>query len=516
MLILSTNLVIFLSIIYTIYFIIFLKDNKTDAKKAKCALIIYFELLIFTYLYSVLQNMYRVESLFIVSVIVFSGITITILNIFKLYKKEYNIVFLFFIAISVLLGYISYTPFFLRQHDGRNFYKYQNGGNFGYIGYIFYNNHLPNFSPRDYWCFSNPPLFYIISACYIKLQNFFGREIDNCIENLQLLTFIYTTILYIYVYKILKSIKIEKSLLSVLCLIFFVPAVIIMSGSINNDILSIMLQAMAIFYTIKWKETDKLSDLIKIAITISFAMMTKISSAVIAVAIAYVFLRKVLENKEKFKQYLLHFTIFAIIALPIGLWFPIKNLILYDIPLTYVQSVDLGNQSNITEYSAFERVFTIKSKEQLYDVNVILAGENRDYNLFFSTLKSFVVDEKIDYEENKVLDLIVHSIFYLSILISIIYIVNIIIVLKDYKKIKNEWILFALILLILEIISYIKFCFDYPFTFTMNFRYIIPTLISYGIITGIASDRNKKVFWVNTILNTTFCFLSIIMFILLQ
>ena len=65
---------------------------------------------------------------------------------------------------------------------------------------------------------------------------------------------------------------------------------------------------------------------------------------------------------------------------------------------------------------------------------------------------------------------------------------------------------------ILHILSYLKFCFDFPFTFTMNFRYIVPTLITYGVITGIASDDNKFLFYTNTILILLFSCLSILMF----
>jgi len=280
---------------------------------------------------------------------------------------------------------------------------------------------------------------------------------------------------------------------------------------LNNDILSIMLATMAIFYTIKWYKSDKLKDLLKIAITISLSIMTKISTALVAVAIAFVFLFKVINNKEQLKKYIKHFTLFAIIALPIGLWFPIKNLVLYDIPITYVQSVDEDNDANISEHNILERFFTF-SQEQVHTVNVLMSKENADYNLFISTLKSFIVDEQIEYSSNSILKIVVPAIFYCSIIISFFYIINLIYILKNYKKINNNWILFFLFLFILQIVSYLKFCFDYPFTFTMNFRYIVPTLVSYAVITGIASDDNKKLFYINSSLLSIFSILSILMF----
>ena len=514
MLNISANMLIFFIIIYTIIFILFMKRKDLDKTKAKCILIVYFETSIITYLYYVLQNSIRLETAFILLGVIY-GITVTItLKIFKLYKKEYNIILLFFLICIVQLGYISYTPYFARQHDSRSFENYQYGGHFGYIGYIFYNNHLPNFSPKEYWCFANPPLFYLVSVCYIKIQNFFERDIVDCLENLQILSFTYTLIFNFYVYRILKRIKIKESLAAVLSIVFFTPAMIIMSGSLNNDILSIMLQTMAIFYAMKWKDTNKLSDLIKVAITIALAMMTKISSAIIAIAISYIFIRKVIEDRQNIKKYFIDFTIFALIALPIGLWFPIKNLVLYDVPLTYVQSVDLENESNISEYGILERFFTINSVYELKSVNVIMSGENKDYNLFVTTLKSFIVDETVDYSENIILKIAVYSLFYLSFVIGIMFIINLVVALSHYKE--NSDHLFFIILLILEIVAYLKFCFNYPFVFTMNFRYIVPSLISYAAITGVAADRNKKILYINSGLNILFCILSITMFTLMR
>ena len=112
----------------------------------------------------------------------------------------------------VQIGYISYTPYYLRQHDTTSFIHYENGGHLGYIGYIFNNNKLPVGSPKDIWCFFNPPLFYLISAVIMKLQTHFGLSIENGLENLQILTLIYVTIFNIYVYRILKEIGVKKIL----------------------------------------------------------------------------------------------------------------------------------------------------------------------------------------------------------------------------------------------------------------------------------------------------------------
>lgn len=509
---LSLKAMIIIYVITVAIFVGILESKKLNYQKAKASFFIFSNFIVSIFLFYCLQDFFNINHLFTCICIGFGIANLLILKLLKLYKPIHGILFLFLIAISTSFSYISYTPYFVRQHDSRQFWEYEFGGHFGYIGYIFRNHHLPIGNPKDYWCFFNPPLFYIISAFFIKIQNDIGLDFDKCFENLQVLSFINTIIFEIYVFRILKKTGIKKSLTVVLAFILLAPALIIMSGSLNNDILSITLSTMALFYAIKWFETDKLLDLIKIALCISLAMMTKVSSALIAIIIAILFLIRFVKNRKEFKKYLVYFSIFALISLPIGLWFPIKNWILYKIPPTYVQSIEADTPINISNYSVLERMFSIPSKDNLTNVNVKMDEKNSDYQIFFTTLKSFILDENINYEESKVLNFTIHTLFYLSFVISIMFLVNLIYIIIKYKKIKNNWILLFLILLILEAISYLKFCFDFPFPFTMNFRYIMPTLISFAGITGIACDNNKVLFFLNTLLLSFFSIVSIIMF----
>lgn len=503
--------VLILAIIATLIFTGILKSKKISKEKAKGFFLIYIIFIISLGILYYFKEIFVASHLFSCVWLIFSVVSILILKKLKIYETKFGLFFAFLSIFAVQLGYIAYTPFWDRQHDSRDFMNYQFGGHFGYIGYIFFNNHLPTGNPTDYWCFFNPPLFYIISAIFMKIQTFFNFTIEQGLENLQILSVLYTTIFIIYVYRILKEINIKKVIIPLILFVGLSPAIVIMSGSLNNDILSIMLSTMAIFYCIKWYESDLLSDLIKIAITISLAIMTKISTAIIAVAIATIFLVKVIQNKNDIKKYVKYFSIFALISLPIGLWFPIKNLILYDIPVTYVQSVDEDNDANISKYSILERLFSV-SEGQLDSVNINMSKENAEYNILLTTLKSYIVDEQIDYENNSTLKLTIPLIFICSFVILILFVVNLVYILKNYKDINNNWILFFILLFVLEIISYLKFCFDYPFTFTMNFRYIVPTLISYTAITGVACEKNSKLLIINTSVITMFVLLSIFMF----
>ncbi len=425
----------------------------------------------------------------------------------KEFIYDRGILFIFLLIFGTYLIYVFYTPHFVRQHDSRNFFAPEYGGHFGYIGYIFNNKALPNVNPTEYWCFYNPPLFYIISATILRILSHFSIEIGSGLEFLQVVSAVYTIIFIHYTYRILNELNIKKLTYIIMFFIGVSPAIVFLSGSLNNDMLSIMLSTIALYRAIEWYENDKMSNLIIIAITIGLAMMTKISSALIAIIIAVIFLMKVIkvlreteDVKGELKKYIINFSIFAIIALPIGLWFPIKNYIKYDVPFTYIQSVDLDNDSNISKYSVFERFFKYGPNTFEKSNEIQMDKEYKEYNIFITTIKSFILDERVEVEENGVLKNTISIMLYYTIFISILFVINYIYLI--YYSIKNnthdKWLYVFSLLFIIETISYIKFCFDFPFTFTMNFRYIVPTLICFGYVMGKASEDNKILLNINS------------------
>ena len=211
--------IIAICLIITLLFILILKNKKLDKNSSRFLLITYLNFMFFLGISFYLKKYFDVNYSFMILWIFFTIITFMISKILKVYNYKIGIFLIFIVIFTVQIGYISYTPYYLRQHDARSFTNYENGGHFGYIGYIFYNNKLPTGSPIKYWCFYNPPLFYIISVIVIKIQNYFKIGIEACLENLQITTLFYISIFNIYVYKILKEMNIKKSLIYVLSFI---------------------------------------------------------------------------------------------------------------------------------------------------------------------------------------------------------------------------------------------------------------------------------------------------------
>ena len=512
--VLNESYAIIINLLATLVFgcsLLLLKDKK-DKVNIKPYFIIFILFVVATSATFIVQSKYGIVIAGMSIYTIFNFISLIVLMSYKETDKFFTKVLIFLTIFIVYLGYNLYTPFNVRQHDGRDFIQYLNGGHLGYIGYIVFEGKLPDMDPQAYWCFYNPPLFHLLSAGIVKITYYFSNSYEISLETVQLSSMIYALIFDIYVYKILKKLDIKESTPFLLFFIAFSPAIVFMSGSLNNDMLSVCLSTMAIYYTIKWYDSEKLKDLILIAFTISLAIMTKISAALVSIPIGVVFLYKLVKNKDMIKKLIIDYIIFAIIALPIGLWFPIRNMVKFHIPPTYVQSVELDNEANISKYSTFERFFTI-GPATFEDKNVNMTREHAEYNVFFTTLKSFVVDEYIDYEDSETVEMYLDFLFKISIVISILFLVNYIYLIIKRDKENNMWLYFFSFLFVLEVLSYIKFCFDFPFTFTMNFRYIVPTLLTFAVVLGKITEKNKVLDMINSIVLTLFIVLSLALFI---
>ena len=99
--------------------------------------------------------------------------------------------------------------------------------------------------------------------------------------------------------------------------------------------------------------------------------MTKVSGAIMAVPIMYTFIRKIVETYKTEKDKLLRlfgkFLLFGVISLPLGLWHPIRNLVLFSQPIGGVLLPAEGLY--VGQYSVFQRFLTISFKENFENWN---------------------------------------------------------------------------------------------------------------------------------------------------
>ena len=387
------------------------------------------------------------------------------------YKKiSYKHVVLIILLIGLILRiyYVLCTPYSVRQHD---FYELGDKGHYEYIYKIFTDWQLPdNFGNQFY----HPPLHHFISGCMHKISQLIGFDIIRSYEGLQLLTAFYSFVIMVIACKIFYEIGLKGRALFIAAGIMAVhPTFLILGGSLNNDVLSVMFIAIALLYCIKWYKSPTFKNIIVIALAIGLGMMTKLSAGTIAIVIGAVFLIKWLNQPKFYKQgkFYAQFAVFAAICFPLALWHPIFNYLRFDQPIGYVPATGLPDLSE--SHTLLERFLFIDFKE-LTSNAYCLPWEN--YNLPAYTIKCSVFGEfsfSQEFNFQAGLLLIFNIIVIISSLAAMIYVL-----IKDKNKNRRffNWIMFAV--WAIQIISFIIFNISLPYGCTMDFRYIVPTLIT--------------------------------------
>lgn len=385
------------------------------------------------------------------------------------------------IGIILRINYISYTTIDERQHDME-----KEVGHLAYIETIFNTGKLPE---HNKWQFYQQPLHHIISAGWLKVAEKFGIDIESAEESLQILTAIYSSAIIVISYFILKELGISDKLkLLVITIIAVHPTFIILSGSINNDILMIMLTFFGILYLIKWYKNSSIKNTIILALTTGLIALTKISGTIIAVPILYIFIDKFWKDyfteknrKVAIKKYILEYIMFGIIALGIGLSYSIRNLLLFNQSIFYVpkagQIVYCGNKS------LFDR-FNIFSKEWLE----VFAYPVGDCNVWAYLIKSSLFGEY--HLEN--INVISVAMLILNIAIIIISLVSLVKIFVTKEK--NMELKMIIVFYFTQILMFIYSNITMPYACTMDFRYIVPTIL-FGmvfIVEGIKDTKYEK------------------------
>lgn len=372
------------------------------------------------------------------------------------------------IGIILRIIYITYTPITQRQHDME-----KEVGHLAYIETIYETGKLPE---HNKWQFYQQPLHHKISAVWLKIAEIFGIELETAEESLQILTAIYSSTIIVISFFILKELGINDKLkLLVMTIIAIHPTFIILSGSINNDILMIMLTFLGILYLIKWYKNSSMKNTIILAITTGLIALTKISGTIIAVPILYVFIDKFWKDyfteknrKMVIKKYVLECIIFGIIALGIGLSYSIRNFLLFNQSIFYVPKA--GQVVYCGDRSLFDR-FNLFSKEWLK----VFAYPTEDCNVWTYLIKSSLFGE-YHLESINAISGVLLVLNIVIVVISLLCLGKIIIEKKQPMEIRM-----IIVFYITQMLMFIYSNIAMPYACTMDFRYIVPTIL-FGMI----------------------------------
>ena len=393
--------------------------------------------------------------------------------------SEKTIALLIFGGFLIRLFYVVLTQAHLMQNDVESLAE----GKYGHLGYVYQiytTGRLPQVNPVGHYQFYQPPLHYVICALCMRLYSFLGIEFSAMDEILQVLPLFYSTVILVLINMIGKQLK--CSLLGrfvAVGIAAFLPYSIFMGGAINNDVITTLFMLLCVYFTLKWYENPNMKGILIMALCIGFAMMGKLSGAMIAPAMGIVMLWKVWKDRKRELMYMKQFVCFGLIAFPLGLGYSVLKWVQYRMPFGYVPSVPIGAEQFIGMYTKGQRF-----ADYAYALeNLSLRWDNKeavDYNIPISLVKYSVFNELDYYHNNSVTYTLGTIVFWVTLVFFILMAAALIawLFMKEYRTIDKVFLLSGVLVIMY---AYVNFCFSYPHVCTMNIRYVM-TAVYIGIL----------------------------------
>ena len=404
--------------------------------------------------------------------------------------------------------------FITRQHDVHYFFgpeSYAPGTHNGHAAYIEFftgGGILPDFDVRTVFQFYHPPLWHMISALWLKIQEFFGISYYSAIENIQILSLVCSTLIMTVSHGIFKKFGLKDfGLIIADAIVAFHPTFIILAGSINNDVLSLVLVLTSVYLALRWYEAPGFKTIVPLAFSIGFAMMAKLSGGLVAVAVAMLFFLHLFNKKYGFKRLFPQFAVFGIICIPIALWYQIRNYFAYGVPPAYVPKLSVKADQYVGNVSVLDRIFDFSSLSEngVYPARATetymakYGFEYFDHNIPLTALKTSVFGEYYIGASDRLFSIVAEILFWSSVILAVLSCVfavySVVKAFREKSDNRNKALVFHAFMLVYWltlIISYVNFCFGYPHFCTMDFRYIAPTVIIGALYIGLFLNKIKN------------------------
>lgn len=397
----------------------------------------------------------------------------------KLQKEEALLVFIMCVGIIMRVGYTMYTPWYLRGHDLGNLSTDADAtGHCAYILHLF-QWELP--STNEYQ-FYHPPLYHFLAALTMHISGWLSGKTDGAelIEAAKLVSCMASIGVLYQVKEILK----ENHLLGragniVMLLVACLPNYYLMAGRINNDSLVFFFMVLIVRYTIKWYRRPDYKNTIILALGFGLGIMTKVSCGTMALFTGIVMLIKLYQTVKNhmYVSMLKKFVLFGSISGILGLWYPLRNYVLFHQPLNYVAEILITNPVYCGDHSLTERLsllYDFTGERTLYNYSM------DDYNLLGYFLRSAVFGEF----EFSVTEWVAHWLFVVNGILALAALVSMIYCLIKVNNHRSVMFGLAFVWLI-QVGSFIWFNIGYPFACTMDYRYIPITTVIGAIFLGI-------------------------------
>lgn len=380
-----------------------------------------------------------------------------------------------------------------------------NEGHFGYIQYLLTYRQLPDFDPSTVWSYYNPPLYHIVCAVLIGLcMAVTGWAFVDCLHIATLVSCACVCATVVICWRMLRRIRAINGpvRLVIICLVAFHPTMSWLSFTGTNDAMAMMLAVLACERTLAWWElgpvpTDAeerrlwwrrcMAVIVQIALALGLGMAAKVSAVLVAPGIAIVFLARAGEalRARTWRSLVVPFVVFLAVSVPIGLAYPVHNLLAWDLPLTYVQYDD--DMDAIGEDASLWSRLGIPSADDFESLVLYESDIDCEDNVWAQALKTSLFDEYYVSEEGaaavaKRVLLVLGGLLALALAALGAYGCTS----RDVPGALRA-ALAANVATIL--VFYANFCLTYLAECTMNFRYIVAAFPLLAVLAAVGASK---------------------------
>lgn len=412
-----------------------------------------------------------------------------VLKMRKRLSTELCISLLLFMGCVMRIGYMLYTPCLERAHDLFEL-NVEAMGKAGYLLRLIQERRLPESNELQLY---QQPFFYILGALASSILNGILGKTDaySLVDAAKTVSCAASCLTLFMGERLIRIFAGEKKevLFPGVLLLSFTPVFFLTGGRIGENALCLFFMVAAVLYTVYWEKKPCLMNTIILGLIYGFGMQTKISCAVPAVYTLWIFLKKMYEyRKERKREIRLFFrlVIFALISFPLGLWYSVRNLILFGQSPTYILAQQVGGPLYRGK-EALVRRFIIPDIQNL--LTTPYANPVVDSSLPVYLLKSELFGE-FRYQVPAAIPIIL---LFLNICLTLIAMGYAVYLLAHFKMVGEERKMGVWFLLFIgfAVISYLQ----YPFGCTMDFRYyMMLTICKALLITGVMMRKPRGIF----------------------
>ncbi len=237
-------------------------------------------------------------------------------------------VFLFGVALR--FAYVAATPYAVRAHD--------TDGHIDYVNYVLAHGVMPH--AEGGWEFHQPPLYYVLSALWVKVMMLLGMAQNMAMQSIQGWSLALSVAAFgvalltarFFFTKWPARFTVWYGLI-----IATFNGVIFTSAGITNETLAFFFGTTTLYFMLRWWRVPDMRSLVALACSFALAFITKISVLALAPAIGIIFL---VRSGRMWRQRVSSILVFAAVVIALAGWYPVQRFFFEE---SAEKTVTLGN-----------------------------------------------------------------------------------------------------------------------------------------------------------------------------